>query len=268
MKLILLMTGRHHRNTYTRNRLSRTAIPLAATAGTAGLIISPASATLMDVPIPSTIEGPLDIPGLTYEAGPVIRYITTVDGLTLTLEVHQQGSGAMQSVDPLSREGLLNTHLIAKIDGLGDRTDVSATLTTGYTFGYPIQLAPNRVSVSVTAPQLTVSGGVNATLNPHITVSQSGGGGSVGSIGAEAGAQADVIPETTATFDVGAGGTRDLTVAEAWLTSPVAELYLRGTHAAVSKAVGDVVIRPYAMLTVTTANGVYDLPMYGTNTTL
>ncbi|WP_169456816.1 MspA family porin [Corynebacterium terpenotabidum] len=264
------MTGRHRQTSRRSRFVSITALSLAATSGIAGLMVSPASAALMDIPVFGTVEVPADIPGVTYgaPAGPVQRQITTIDGLTITLQVVGQGSGTMPSVDPLSREELVNTHLIARIDGLGDRTDVSAKLSTGYTVGYPIQLAPNGVSVSVTTPQLTVSGGINAALNPQITVSGTGGGGSIGSVGVEAGAPATVIPETTATFDVGAGGTHDLPIAETWLSSLLAEVYLGGTHVAVSNAFGPVTIRPYATLTVTTANGVYDLPVYGANTTI
>lgn len=266
-----VMPGRHRQVSRRHGLVSATAMTLAAAAGAAGLVISPASAALLDLPWGGTAQVPVEVPGLTHPdtpAGPAQKVVNTIDGLTITLQVAEQGSGSIPSVDTLSREGLVNTHLIARIDGLGERADVSAKLSTGYTVGYPIQLAPNGVSVSVTTPQLTVSGGVNATLNPQVTVSGTGGGGSVGSVGVEAGVQATVIPETTATFDVGAGGAHDVDVAEVWLTSPAAELYLGGTHVVVSSAFGPVVVRPYATLTVTTANGVYDVPVYGANTSI
>ena len=75
-------------------------------------------------------------------------------------------------------------------------------------------------------------------------------------------------PHPRATFDVGAGGTHDVTVAEVWLAAATAELYLGGTHIAVSNAIGPVAVRPSAVLLVTTDNGVYEVPLHGTNTTL
>lgn len=264
------MATPHRRTFATRRPLAATtvwaAVAAATAAGLAMSVISPASAALMDVPVLGAVDVPFDIPGVTYQPGPNQRHITTIDGLGITLEVHQQDSTTLPSVDPLSREGVVTTHLIAKIDGLDGREDVSARLSTGYTVGYPIQVAPNGVSVSVTTPQITMSGGVNATLNPEVSVSGTGGGGSVGEIGVEAGVSATVIPETTATFDLGAGGAQDMTVAETWLTSAIAELFMGGTHVVVSNAFGPVTVRPYATLTVTTANGVYDLPVYGANT--
>lgn len=265
------VSGRHRRESKRPSILGATAATLAISTGVTAYAVSPAAAAVLDVPVLGHVQVPVDVPGLTqpdFPDGPQQRTVTTIDGLTITLQVAEQGSGSIPSVDLLSREGLVNTHLIAHIEGLGARTDVSAKLSTGYTVGYPIQVAPNGVSVSVTTPQVAVSGGVNATLNPQVNISGGGAAVSIGSTGAQAGAQASLIPETTATFDVGAGGSHDVSVAETWLTSPSAELYLGGTHVVVSNAFGPVVVRPYATLTVTTANGVYDLPVYGTNSSI
>lgn len=266
------MSARHRRIpsshvTARGRKVSGAAVLLIASVGAAGLLVSPASAALLDVPVFGTVQVPVDVPGITRaDPGLQERSITTIDGLTITLQVAEQGTGSIPSVDLLSREGLVSTHLIARIDGMGERTDVSARLSTGYTVGYPIQFAPNGVSISVTTPQLTVSGGVNATVSPEVNISVTGGGGSLGSVGAEAGVEARLIPETKVAFDLNAGGAQDVGVAETWMTSPMAELVLGGTHVVVSNAFGPVLVRPYAVLTVTTANGVYDLPVYGNNT--
>ncbi|WP_440714034.1 MspA family porin, partial [Gordonia sp. FQ] len=100
-------------------------------------------------------------------------------------------------------------------------------------------------------------------FSPNVTVSGTGGGGSLGEVGGELGAEATVIPAADLEFTVGAGKITTATLAEIALTKPVADIVLSGVDVNVTNALGPISVRPFAKISVTSETGVYVYYAYG-----
>ncbi|MFT4127885.1 MAG: MspA family porin, partial [Gordonia sp. (in: high G+C Gram-positive bacteria)] len=111
--------------------------------------------------------------------------------------------------------------------------------------------------------ELKLNAGVNAKIAPTVNISPGGGGGSVGEIGAEAGAEATIIPAADLEFEVGAGKVQSVTLAEIAMTRPTADIILSNIQLSMSNALGTVQVRPYAKISVTTDTGIYVFTEYG-----
>ncbi|UQE75528.1 MspA family porin [Gordonia sp. PP30] len=211
----------------------------------------------------AAVAGVLSLSGLI--AGPASAQThSTREGLAIELTAAQQSVRKVAPLDssPTSGEALLSSNIhagIAHIDG----KKVRATVELGYQIGYPVQVAPDGVKVTAHTPELKLTGGVNAKVAPDVTVSDSGGGGSVGEIGGELGAEATVIPSADLEFTVGAGKITTVTLAEIALTKPVADIVLSGVDVNVTNAVGPISVRPFAKISVTSETGVYVYYAYG-----
>jgi hypothetical protein len=198
---------------------------------------------------------------------PVRRVIHTVDGKRLELVVYRSSARpSRHGLDPFSREGYVSTRVAARIAGLVPGDAVTARLKVGYSIGYPVSLFPEGVNVTLTTPSLQLKGQVDASINPQITVNPSGGGGSIGEIKGQLGAEVTVIPPQQAEFTVAPGGIKDIEVTDFPLVSPTAEVFLMGGHITVTTALGPVTIRPFAKLAVMTNVGVYELELHNTHT--
>ena len=218
--------------------------------------------------------GSSDIPILAWafsqpkpkQGTPVKQVIHTIDGKHLELVVYRSlVRPSAHGLDPLSREGYVSMHVAAKILGGIPGEKVHAKLTVGYSIGYPVSLFPDGVDVTLTTPSVQLTGQVDASINPQITLSPSGGGGSVGQIGGQLGAQVTVIPPQQAQFKVAPGGIKDIDVTDFSLTSQQAEVMFTGGHIALSTALGPVMVRPFAKLSVITSVGVYELELHDTH---
>ena len=187
----------------------------------------------------------------------------TRDGHTIYLNAYSVKATPIGSVDAFSREALLSADVHAAVRGIKDGEAVQATLEVGYQIGYPVSFAPTGVKVTAHTPELKLNAGVNAKIAPTVNISSSGGGGSIGEIGAEAGAEATVIPSADLEFEVGAGKVTTVTLAEIALTRPTADIVLSGIQLSMSNALGAVQVRPYAKISVTTDTGIYVFTEYG-----
>lgn len=192
---------------------------------------------------------------------------TTREGLTIALSAAQQSVRAVPPLDssPLSGQALLSSDVHAAIGNIDGKT-VRATVEVGYKIGYPVSVAPNGVKVTAHTPELKLSSGVNAKLAPNVTIGGTGGGGSIGEIGADLGAEATVIPSADLEFEVGAGKITTVTLAEIALTKPVADIVLSGVELNVSNALGPISVRPFAKISITTETGVYVYYAHGRTT--
>ncbi|WP_420041243.1 MspA family porin [Gordonia sp. MP11Mi] len=157
---------------------------------------------------------------------------------------------------PFSGDALLSSDVHAGLKGIDGKV-VRATVEVGYKIGYPVSVAPNGVKVTAHTPELKLTAGVNAKIAPEVTISGSGGGGKIGEIGGELGAEATVIPAVDLQFEVGAGKITTVTLADIALTQPVADMVLSGVELNVSNAFGPISVRPFAKISVTTDTGVY-----------
>lgn len=193
---------------------------------------------------------------------------TTASGHTINLTANTISARSLGSVDLFSREAVIAANVRASIEGIEPGDVVQATLEVGYKIGYPVSFAPTGVKVTAETPSLTLNAGVNAKIAPEVTISGSGGGGAIGEIGAEAGAEATVIPPASLEFDVGAGKVTDVTLAEIALTRPLAEIALTNVQLSMSNALGPVQVRPYATISVTTDTGVYVFTELGNRKTI
>jgi hypothetical protein len=192
-------------------------------------------------------------------AGPAdARTHHTREGVDITLTASKLRAKKIPALDssPFSGEALLSSDVHAAVRNIDDKT-VRATVEVGYQIGYPVSVAPNGVKVTAHTPELKLTGGLNAKLAPNVTISGSGGGGSVGEIGAELGAEATVIPSADLEFEVGAGKITTVTLAEIALTQPTADIVLSGIELNITNALGPISVRPYAKISVTTDTGVY-----------
>ncbi|WP_341258411.1 MspA family porin [Gordonia malaquae] len=192
-------------------------------------------------------------------AGPAdARTHHTREGVDITLTASKLRAKKIPALDssPFSGEALLSSDVHAAVRNIDGKT-VRATVEVGYQIGYPVSVAPNGVKVTAHTPELKLTGGLNAKLAPNVTISGSGGGGSIGEIGAELGAEATVIPSADLEFEVGAGKITTVTLAEIALTQPVADIVLSGIELNVTNALGPISVRPYAKISVTTDTGVY-----------
>ncbi|WP_336792407.1 MspA family porin [Gordonia malaquae] len=192
-------------------------------------------------------------------AGPAdARTHHTREGVDITLTASKLRAKKIPALDssPFSGEALLSSDVHAAVRNIDGKT-VRASVEVGYQIGYPVSVAPNGVKVTAHTPELKLSGGLNAKLAPNVTISGSGGGGSIGEIGAELGAEATVIPAADLEFEVGAGKITTVTLAEIALTQPVADIVLSGIELNVTNALGPISVRPYAKISVTTDTGVY-----------
>ncbi|WP_336792192.1 MspA family porin [Gordonia malaquae] len=192
-------------------------------------------------------------------AGPAdARTHHTREGVDITLTASKLRAKKIPALDssPFSGEALLSSDVHAAVRNIDGKT-VRATVEVGYQIGYPVSVAPNGVKVTAHTPELKLSGGLNAKLAPNVTISGSGGGGSIGEIGAELGAEATVIPSADLEFEVGAGKITTVTLAEIALTQPVADIVLSGIELNITNALGPISVRPYAKISVTTDTGVY-----------
>ncbi|MCF8570405.1 MspA family porin [Gordonia sp. HY002] len=195
----------------------------------------------------------------TLFAGPAeARTHHTREGVDITLTASKLNVRKVAPLDasPLSGDAFLASNVHAALQGIEGKT-VRATVEVGYKVGYPVSIAPNGVKVTAHTPELKLSGGVNAKIAPEVTISGSGGGGKIGEIGAEAGAEATVIPSADMEFEVGAGKVTNVTLAEIALTKPVADIVLSGIEINTSNAIGPIAVRPFAKISVTTDTGVY-----------
>ncbi|WP_341257933.1 MspA family porin [Gordonia malaquae] len=192
-------------------------------------------------------------------AGPAdARTHHTREGVDITLTASKLRAKKIPALDssPFSGEALLSSDVHAAVRNIDGKT-VRATVEVGYQIGYPVSVAPNGVKVTAHTPELKLTGGLNAKLAPNVTISGSGGGGSIGEIGAELGAEATVIPSADLEFEVGAGKITTVTLAEIALTQPTADIVLSGIELNITNALGPISVRPYAKISVTTDTGVY-----------
>lgn len=182
----------------------------------------------------------------------------TREGVDITLTASKLRAKKVPALDgsPLSGEAFLSSDVHAALKGIDGKT-VRATVQVGYQVGYPVSIAPSGVKVTAHTPELKLTGGVNAKIAPQVTISGSGGGGSIGEIGAELGAEATVIPAADLEFEVGAGKITTVTLADIALTQPVADIVLSGVELNVTNALGPISVRPFAKISVTTDTGVY-----------
>ncbi|WP_341266987.1 MspA family porin [Gordonia malaquae] len=192
-------------------------------------------------------------------AGPAdARTHHTREGVDITLTASKLRAKKIPALDssPFSGEALLSSDVHAAVRNIDGKT-VRATVEVGYQIGYPVSVAPNGVKVTAHTPELKLTGGVNAKIAPEVTISGSGGGGKIGEIGAELGAEATVIPSADLEFEVGAGKITTVTLAEIALTRPTADIVLSGIELNITNALGPISVRPYAKISVTTDTGVY-----------
>jgi hypothetical protein len=192
-------------------------------------------------------------------AGPAdARTHHTREGVDITLTASKLRAKKIPALDssPFSGEALLSSDVHAAVRNIDGKT-VRATVEVGYQIGYPVSVAPNGVKVTAHTPELKLTGGLNAKLAPNVTISGNGGGGSIGEIGAELGAEATVIPSADLEFEVGAGKITTVTLAEIALTQPTADIVLSGIELNITNALGPISVRPYAKISVTTDTGVY-----------
>ncbi|WP_336793711.1 MspA family porin [Gordonia malaquae] len=192
-------------------------------------------------------------------AGPAdARTHHTREGVDITLTASKLRAKKIPALDssPFSGEALLSSDVHAAVRNIDGKT-VRATVEVGYQIGYPVSVAPNGVKVTAHTPELKLTGGLNAKLAPNVTISGGGGGGSIGEIGAELGAEATVIPSADLEFEVGAGKITTVTLAEIALTQPTADIVLSGIELNTTNALGPISVRPYAKISVTTDTGVY-----------
>lgn len=192
-------------------------------------------------------------------AGPAdARTYKTREGLDITLTASKLRAKKVPALDgsPLSGEAFLSSDVHAALRGIDGKT-VRATVEVGYQIGYPVSVAPSGVKITAHTPSLKLTGGVNAKIAPEVTISGSGGGGKIGEIGAELGAEATVIPAADLEFEVGAGKITTVTLAEIALTKPVADIVLSGVELNITNALGPISVRPFAKISVTTDTGVY-----------
>ncbi|GEE00592.1 MspA protein [Gordonia malaquae] len=192
-------------------------------------------------------------------AGPAdARTHHTREGVDITLTASKLRAKKIPALDssPFSGEALLSSDVHAAVRNIDGKT-VRATVEVGYQIGYPVSVAPNGVKVTAHTPELKLTGGVNAKIAPEVTISGSGGGGKIGEIGAELGAEATVIPSADLEFEVGAGKITTVTLAEIALTQPTADIVLSGIELNTTNALGPISVRPYAKISVTTDTGVY-----------
>ena len=124
---------------------------------------------------------------------PVRRVVRTIDGKTLVLTVvSSQVRRSAHGLDPFSREGYVSTRVAGRLLGFQTGEYARATLKIGYSVGYPVTLFPDGVDVTLSTPSVQITGQVDASINPQITISPSGGGGGIGQIGGQLGAQVNL----------------------------------------------------------------------------
>ncbi|WOC12210.1 MspA family porin [Gordonia sp. MP11Mi] len=201
-------------------------------------------------------------------AGPAVAQTHhTREGVNITLDSSRLKARKVAPLDssPFSGQALLTSDVHAAIAGIGDKK-VQATVELGYKIGYPVSVAPTGVKITAHTPDLKLSGGVNAKVSPNVTISGTGGGGSLGDIGLEAGAESTVIPAADLEFEVGAGKITTVPLAEFAMTKPTADVVLSGVELNVSNAVGPISVQPFAKISVTTETGVYVYYDYGKTT--
>ncbi|WOC11978.1 hypothetical protein MP11Mi_10590 [Gordonia sp. MP11Mi] len=192
-------------------------------------------------------------------AGPAeARTHHTREDVDITLTASKLKAKKIPALDssPFSGDALLSSDVHAGLKGIDGKV-VRATVEVGYKIGYPVSVAPNGVKVTAHTPELKLTAGVNAKIAPEVTISGSGGGGKIGEIGGELGAEATVIPAVDLQFEVGAGKITTVTLADIALTQPVADMVLSGVELNVSNAFGPISVRPFAKISVTTDTGVY-----------
>ncbi|MGL4307108.1 MAG: MspA family porin, partial [Mycobacteriaceae bacterium] len=192
----------------------------------------------------------------------------TIDGKAIILDASRS---VVTRVAPMgsplfNHAGEMSLDVQASISNIAQDEAVSAVLEVGYVVGYSVNLFPTGVHVTANTPELTVTSGVNASLNPQINISAGGGGGSIGELGAEAGMEATLIPSSTAEFDINPGEERTVKVAEITLRRPLAEITVTGIRIAVTGAIGTTGAQAYSRLTVHTPTGVYVLTDYSPRT--
>lgn len=188
----------------------------------------------------------------------------TREGVDITLSTSQQSVKKIPPLDgaPTSSEALLSSNVHAALTGIKGKK-VKATLEVGYQIGYPVSIAPSGVKVTAHTPDLKLSAGVNAKIKPDITIDGSGGGGSIGEIGGELGAESTIIPAADFEFEVAAGKITTVPLAKIALVKPTADIVLSGVELHATNALGPVSVRPFTKISVTTESGVYVYYAYG-----
>ncbi|AUH67442.1 MULTISPECIES: MspA family porin [Gordonia] len=188
----------------------------------------------------------------------------TREGVTVELTTGQLSAKRIPPLDgsPTSAEALLSSDVHAALTGIKDKK-VSATLEVGYQIGYPVSIAPGGVKITAHTPDLKLTGGVDAKVNPNVTVSGTGGGGSVGDVGVSLGAESTIIPATDLEFEVAAGKITTVSLAKIALTKPTADIVLSGVELHATNALGPISVRPFTKISVTTETGVYVYYAYG-----
>ena len=213
------------------------------------------------------VLGVLVMGGLVAAGGAQAATYKTREGLAIELSAAQQSVKKIAPLDssPLSGGALLSSDVHAAIRNIGDKK-VKATVEVGYKIGYPVSFAPEGVKVTLHTPDLKVNGGVAAKFSPNISVEGTGGGGSLGELGAEAGAESTIIPSADVEFSVEAGKINTVSLAEFSLTKPTADVVLSGVELNVSNAVGPISVRPFAKITVVSEEGSYTYFAHGKTT--
>lgn len=188
----------------------------------------------------------------------------TREGVTIELATGQLSAKKIPPLDgsPTSAEALLSSDVHTALRGIKGKK-VKATLEVGYQIGYPVSVAPSGVKITAHTPDLKLSAGVNAKVKPDVSISADGGGGSVGEVGAEAGAESTVIPAADLEFEVAAGKITTVSLAKIALTKPTSDIVLSGVELHATNALGPVSVRPFAKISVTTETGVYVYYAYG-----
>lgn len=214
----------------------------------------------------AAVLGVLSLSGLFAGTAAAATHQTR-EGLAIELSAAQQSVRKIAPLDSslTSGEALLSSNVRAAITGVGDKK-VKATLELGYQVGYPVSVAPGGVKVTAHTPELKLSSGLNAKFAPDASISGTGGGLSLGEVGADVGAAATVIPAADLEFEVGAGKITTVELAEIALTEPVADIVLSGVNLHVTNAVGPISVRPFAKISVRTDTGVYVYYAYGKTT--
>ena len=199
----------------------------------------------------------------------------TPDGVTITIRLLNARVNAVPPLDssPFSREAFLNGDNTVSVKGPDGATIRGATMETGYHIGFPAKVgADGGATVTLTSPDLTINGGLNASVTPSVqgqgSFGSNGGSGTVGggvsgTLGGNAGAQSNIIPKQTASFKVEHGGITEVPVGRIAMSADFAYLSLAGVHLAASGAVGQMTIRTFTRVVIRTEFGSTQAVAYG-----
>ncbi|RDI67365.1 MspA family porin [Nocardia pseudobrasiliensis] len=168
----------------------------------------------------------------------------TLDGYSVMVT---EGNTRVRSVpplesSPLGREAFLDGIAVGQVDGPAGATVRGAVLDVGFEIGYPVALT--GVEVDIATPSLSVTNTVTAGVGaggPNVSVS--------------GGVNVTVIPSDAVKVNLRPGGSVERSVAKVALSNPGAYLDLSGTRVAVSGAIGQVQLRIYVRMSMSTDGG-------------